>query len=143
MSGSSGTLTFGDTHGADEQWVGDVPGNFSLTGLTDINETRSVSNGGSFGGDTGGEHFAPNPLARPTVRHDFDTAEFGMSISTDRDLGALAGGRRLLGRLRRRELEPGRRLLRLRELHHGGRPGLGVIDSCGRPFRPASSGRRG
>ena len=77
VSGAWGTLTFGDTNGADEQWVGDVPGNFSLTGLTDINETRFISNGGSFGGDSGGEHFAPNPFARPTVRYDFDYGGFG------------------------------------------------------------------
>ena len=58
--------------------MGDVPGNFSLTRLTDINETRFVSNGGSSGGDTGGEHFPPNPFARPTVRYDFDIAGFGV-----------------------------------------------------------------
>jgi outer membrane protein OmpU len=27
VSGAFGTLSFGDTNGADEQWVGDVPGN--------------------------------------------------------------------------------------------------------------------
>ena len=52
MSGSWGTLTFGDTNGADEQWVGDVPGDYSLTGLGDLDETRFVSNGGDFGTDT-------------------------------------------------------------------------------------------
>ena len=92
VSGAWGTLTFGDTNGADEQWVGDVPGNFSLTGLTDINETRFISNGGSFGGDSGGEHFAPNPFARPTVRYDFDYGGFGLSVSTDRDLADIAVG---------------------------------------------------
>ena len=60
VSGGFGTLTFGDTDGADEQWVGDVPGNFSLTGLGDLNETRFISNGGGFGDDDGVD-FADNP----------------------------------------------------------------------------------
>ena len=60
VSGSWGTLTYGDTNGADEQWVGDVPGDYSLTGLGDLDETRFISNGGSFGGD-GGENFADEP----------------------------------------------------------------------------------
>ena len=64
MSGSWGTLTFGDTNGADEQWVGDVPGDYSLTGLGDLDETRFVSNGGSFGDDTG-NNFAVEP-GRPS-----------------------------------------------------------------------------
>ena len=64
MSGSWGTLTFGDTNGADEQWVGDVPGDYSLTGLGDLDETQYVSNGGSFGNDTG-NNFADEP-GRPS-----------------------------------------------------------------------------
>jgi outer membrane protein OmpU len=91
VSGSWGTLTFGDTNGADEQWVGDVPGNFSLTGLTDINETRYISNGGSFGNDSGNA-FAANPFARPTVRYDFDIAGFGISLSSNRDLTDIGVG---------------------------------------------------
>jgi outer membrane protein OmpU len=91
VSGSWGTLTFGDTNGADEQWVGDVPGNFSLTGLTDINETKYISNGGSFGNDTG-NNFASNPFARPTVRYDFDIAGFGISLSSNRDLTDIGVG---------------------------------------------------
>ncbi len=91
VSGSWGTLTFGDTNGADEQWVGDVPGDYSLTGLGDLDETRFVSNGGSFGGD-GGENFAANPEARPTVRYDFDIAGWGLSLSTNRDLTDIAVG---------------------------------------------------
>ena len=63
VAGSLGTLTFGDTDAADQQWVGDIPGNFSLTGLTDINETKFISNGGSFGDDSG-ETFAENPFAQ-------------------------------------------------------------------------------
>ena len=91
MSGSWGTLTYGDTNGADEQWVGDVPGNYSLTGLTDFNETQFVSNGGSFGNDTG-NNFASNPFARPTVRYDFDIMGFGLSLSSNRDLTDIGVG---------------------------------------------------
>jgi outer membrane protein OmpU len=85
VSGSFGTLTFGDTNAADEQWVGDVPGDYSLTGLGELDETRFISNGGTFGEDNGA-NFAANPEARPTVRYDFDIAGFGMSVSTNRDL---------------------------------------------------------
>ena len=91
MSGSWGTLTYGDTNGADEQWVGDVPGNYSLTGLTDLDETKFVSNGGSFGNDTG-NNFASNPFARPTVRYDFDIMGFGLSLSSNRDLTDIGVG---------------------------------------------------
>ena len=91
VSGDWGTLTFGDTNGADEQWVGDVPGNFSLTGLTDLNETRFISNGGSFGDDDR-RHFTPNPFARPTLRYDFDIAGFGISLSSNRDLTDIGVG---------------------------------------------------
>ena len=91
MSGSLGTLTFGDTNGADEQWVGDVPGDYSLTGLSDIDETRFISNGGSFGDDSG-ENFADNPFARPTVRYDFDIVGFGISVSSNRDLTDIGVG---------------------------------------------------
>ena len=65
VSGSWGTLTFGDTNAADEQWVGDVPGDFSLTGLADRDETPFISNGGEFGSESGSS-FAANPNARPT-----------------------------------------------------------------------------
>jgi outer membrane protein OmpU len=91
VSGVWGTLTFGDTNGADEARVGDVPGNYSLTGLGDINETRFVSNGGSFGEDDG-EHFAENPIARPTVRYDVEFENFGFSLSTNRDLTDIGVG---------------------------------------------------
>jgi outer membrane protein OmpU len=91
VSGSLGTLTFGDTDAADQQWVGDVPGNFSLTGLTDINDTKFISNGGSFGDDRG-ETFAENPFARPTIRYDFVLKAFGISVSTNRDLTDIAVG---------------------------------------------------
>ena len=89
-----------------------MPGNFSLTGLTDINETRFVSNGGSFGGDSGGEHFAPNPFARPTVRYDFDYGGFGLSVSTDRDLADIAVGAGYAGDFGGGYWSVGRRLLR-------------------------------
>jgi outer membrane protein OmpU len=85
VSGSFGTLTLGDTNAADEQWVGDVPGDFSLTGLGDLDETRYVSNGGSFGNDSN-FRFASNPEARPTIRYDFDIMGFGISVSSNRDL---------------------------------------------------------
>jgi outer membrane protein OmpU len=91
VSGSWGTLTFGDTNGADEQWVGDVPGDYSLTGLSDLDETRFISNGGTFGSD-GGADFASNPQARPTVRYDFDIMGFGLSLSTNRDLTDIGVG---------------------------------------------------
>jgi outer membrane protein OmpU len=91
VSGSWGTLTYGDTNAADEQWVGDVPGDYSLTGLTEVDETRFVSNGGSFGQGTG-TNFASNPEARPTVRYDFDIAGFGVSGSTNRDLNDIGVG---------------------------------------------------
>ncbi len=85
VSGAWGTLTYGDTNGADEQWVGDVPGNLSLTGLGDLQETIFISNGGEFGNEEGNS-FAANPLARPTIRYDFDIAGFGLSLSSNRDL---------------------------------------------------------
>jgi outer membrane protein OmpU len=85
VSGGWGTLTYGDTNGADEQWVGDVPGDFSVTGLGDRDETVFISNGGKFGNDSPG-NFASNPTARPTVRYDFDIAGFGISASSNRDL---------------------------------------------------------
>ena len=91
VSGSFGTLTYGDTNGADEQWVGDVPGDYSLTGLSDLDETRFISNGGNFGKD-GGSDFASNPFARPTVRYDFDIMGFGMSVSSNRDLTDIGVG---------------------------------------------------
>jgi len=85
VSGDWGTITFGDTAGADENWVGDVPGNLSLTGLGDLQETFYISNGGSFGTDSA-NNFASNPNARPTIRYDFDIAGFGISVSSNRDL---------------------------------------------------------
>jgi len=85
VSGSFGTLTMGDTNAADEQWVGDVPGDYSLTSLGDLDETRYVSNGGSFGSDSSAD-FAANPEARPTIRYDFDIMGFGVSVSSNRDL---------------------------------------------------------
>lgn len=91
VSGSWGTLTFGDTAGADENWVGDIPGNLSLTGLGDLQETFFISNGGSFGDDVA-NNFASNPNARPTVRYDFDIMGFGLSLSSNRDLGDVGVG---------------------------------------------------
>jgi outer membrane protein OmpU len=90
VSGSWGTLTFGDTNGADEQWVGDVPGDYSLTGMGNFDETPFVSNGGGFGGD--GINAFNNPEARPTVRYDFDIMGFGVSLSSNRDLTDIVVG---------------------------------------------------
>lgn len=85
VSGSFGTLTLGDTNGADEQWVGDLVGDYSLTGLGDLDETAFISNGGSFGNDDVNGFFA-NDQARPTIRYDFEIAGFGLSLSSNRDL---------------------------------------------------------
>jgi outer membrane protein OmpU len=90
VSGSWGTLTMGDTNGADEQWVGDVPGDYSLTGMGNFDETPYISNGGGFGGDS--INFANNPNARPTIRYDFDIAGFGISLSSNRDLTDIVVG---------------------------------------------------
>jgi outer membrane protein OmpU len=91
VSGSWGTLTMGDTNGADEQWVGDVPGDYSLTGLGDADETLFVSNGGGFGNDDT-QDFANDPNARPTIRYDFDIAGFGLSLSSNKQLNAVGVG---------------------------------------------------
>lgn len=91
VSGSWGTLTYGDTNGADEQWVGDVVGDYSVTGLGDRDETWFISNGGQFGNSYAG-NFAADPNARPTVRYDFDIMGFGVSASSDRDLEDIVVG---------------------------------------------------
>jgi outer membrane protein OmpU len=91
VSGSFGTLSYGDVDGADYYRVGDVPGNYSLTGLGDYNETLFVSDGGDFGSD-GGRSFAANPFALPTVRYDYDIAGFGLSLSSNRDLTDIGVG---------------------------------------------------
>jgi outer membrane protein OmpU len=90
VSGDWGTLTFGDTSGADEKWTGDV-NEVGLTGLTFQNEVPFISNGGSFGRDDGSNTVA-NPAARPTVRYDFEVAGFGLSLSSNRDLNDVQVG---------------------------------------------------
>jgi outer membrane protein OmpU len=90
VSGAWGTLTFGDTDGADEQHVGDAGGNLSVTNLGDLNETAYISNGGGFGDDR--INFASNPEARPTVRYDYNFAGFGVSVSTNRNLNDVGVG---------------------------------------------------
>jgi outer membrane protein OmpU len=89
VSGEWGTLTFGDTNGADEQWIGDV-NEVGLTCLGCQNETLFVSNGGGFGDDP--NNFASNPFARPTIRYDFDLMGFGLSLSSNRDLTDIGVG---------------------------------------------------
>lgn len=90
VSGAWGTLTFGDTDGADYARVGDPIGNVSLTGLGDWNELPFVSNGG--GADNDELQFVTDPAARPTVRYDYDYEGFGFSLSTDRELNAVGVG---------------------------------------------------
>ncbi len=85
VSGSFGTLTYGDTNAADEQNVGDAIGGVGITGLGDLNETLFISNGGGFGDDDQ-QDFANNPFARPTVRYDYNFGGLGVSASTNRDL---------------------------------------------------------
>lgn len=91
VSGAFGTLTFGDTSGADENWVGDLNGDNSLTGLSDYHETAFISNGGDVNDQF---DFSNNEDSRPTVRYDFDFAGFGISASADSrlsDIGVGAG----------------------------------------------------
>jgi outer membrane protein OmpU len=88
-SGAWGTVTFGDTNGADEQHVGDVNGTGSVTGLGDLNETLYFTNGGELSSDSG---LTAAPGKRPTVRYDYNFAGFGLSASTDRDLEDIAVG---------------------------------------------------
>jgi len=90
VSGAWGTLTYGDTNGADEQHVGDASGSYSVTGLGDLNETPFISNGGGFGDDR--ISFANNPEARPTVRYDYNFGGFGVSASTNRNLNDIGVG---------------------------------------------------
>ncbi|TPE52064.1 porin [Amaricoccus solimangrovi] len=91
VSGSFGTLTYGDTNAADEQWVGDLIGDYSLTGLGDLDETVFLSNGGGFGNDNTNDFFS-DPEARPTVRYDFEIAGFGLSLSANKDLNSYGVG---------------------------------------------------
>jgi outer membrane protein OmpU len=90
VSGSWGTLTYGDTAGADERNVGDVPGGVGITGLGDFNETFYFTNGGEVGVEDSG--FEAKPNARPTVRYDYSLAGANLSASTDRDLADIAVG---------------------------------------------------
>ena len=72
VSGDWGTITFGDTAGADENWVGDVPGNLSLTGLGDLQETFFISCSVSINRSTSEGRFrnrchASNPRPKTTA----------------------------------------------------------------------------
>ncbi len=89
VSGAWGALTFGDTSGADERWVGDL-NEVGLTCLSCENETPFISNGGGFGEDE--LNFANNPEARPTIRYDFTFHGFGLSMSSNRDLTDIGVG---------------------------------------------------
>ena len=90
VTGSWGTLTFGDTDGADYARVGDVVANGTLTGLGDYNQLPFLSNGG--GSDNDELQFIADPDNLPTVRYDYDFAQFGLSLSTTRDLNAVGAG---------------------------------------------------
>lgn len=90
VSGVWGTLSYGDVDGADYARVGDAVGNVALTGLGDYNETPFLSNGG--GSDNDALQFITDPDALPTVRYDYDFANFGVSVSTERQLNDVAVG---------------------------------------------------
>lgn len=79
VSGTYGTLTFGDISDAHQQHVGDLP-EIGLTNIGEFNELPYLGN------DLGGGHF------RPTVRYDYDLAGFGISLSTGSELDAWGVG---------------------------------------------------
>jgi outer membrane protein OmpU len=106
VSGAFGTLSFGDTNGADEQWVGDLNGDLSLTGLGEYDETAFVSNGGTFAEDDTYD-FAENAEARPTIRYDFDIAGFGLSLSSNSGLTDIGVGTGYQGTVAGIDLELG------------------------------------
>lgn len=83
VSGDWGTLTYGDTDGADAFFIGDL-NEVGLTCLTCQNETPYVSNAGGYGDDPG--NIFTNFTARPTVRYNIDVAGFGLALSSNRDL---------------------------------------------------------
>lgn len=90
VTGDWGTLTYGDTDGADFQRTGVPIGNGSLTGLGDFDQLPFFSNGG--GSDNGALQFVTDPEALPTVRYDYDAKTFGVSVSTNRTLDDVAVG---------------------------------------------------
>lgn len=75
VSGTYGTLTFGDIEDAHAQHVGDLP-EIGLVNIGEFNELPYLGN------DLGGDEF------RPTVRYDYDLAGFGISLSTGSELGS-------------------------------------------------------
>jgi outer membrane protein OmpU len=79
VSGSYGTLTYGDINDAHQQHTGDLA-EIGLTGLGFINEIPYLGN--RVGG---GEY-------RPTVRYDYDIAGFGISASTGTELDSVGVG---------------------------------------------------
>ena len=133
VSGAWGTLTIGDTNGADEQWVGDL-NEVGLTGLGCQNETFFFSNGGSFGG---GDNVAAGD-ERPTIRYDYDIAGLRRVALVQPRPDRRRRRRRLQRRLRRRQLHHRRRLLRL----HGLRRDFEERRRFDDAVRAASSGRR-
>ncbi len=91
VSGSYGTLTFGDINGADEFRVGNVEsttGRVGLTSFDDFDDIYFGSNGNDTGSDRQGFVRDGDNTGRPTVRYDydFDAIPLGISLSTNRDL---------------------------------------------------------
>ena len=96
VSGTFGTLTYGDTNSAHQQHAGDLP-EVGLTGLGFFNEIP-------YRGNRFHARFDPtvapedrNLLTdqytfRPIVRYDFDVAGFGISVSTDSELNDIGVG---------------------------------------------------
>jgi outer membrane protein OmpU len=79
VSGTYGTLTFGDIDEAHQLHVGDLP-ELGLTGLDFVNELPYLGNR------------VDGALYRPTVRYDYDFAGFGLSLSTGSELQTIAIG---------------------------------------------------
>ena len=69
-----------------------MPGDFSLTGLGELDETRFVSNGGDFGADDGVElRRESRSRARPSATTSTSRG-FGLSLSSNRDLTDIGVG---------------------------------------------------
>lgn len=90
VTGNWGTLTFGDTSGADQSRVANPTENVSLTGLGDFDELPFLSNGG--GADNDALQFLAHPDDRPTVRYDYDFGNLGLSLSTNSNLDSVGAG---------------------------------------------------
>ena len=137
VSGSWGTLTYGDTNAADEQWVGDVPGDYSLTGLAELDETQVRLERRQLRSGLGQQlRRQPVRASDGALRHRHRRVRPVAVVQPRPDRHRRR--RRLRGRLRRRQLERRRRLLQLRGVHRRRRPeadslrgpGIRRPDSC-------------